>query len=426
MPTVAGDDNPSRPTIGVMPNLHLSLEAARTLHLAAQGLLTPQSKLATKRSVLDTIRRMGALQIDSISVVARSPYLALWSRIGPYETRWLDALLKERKLFEYWAHAMCFLPIEDYGLYRRRMLDDWAKHRTWLAAHADEVEVVLDRIRRKGTVRAADFPRLDGKGGPWWDWKVEKQILELLLWTGDLMIARRENFQRVYALRERILPGWDDETTPSASEVERAMTLKAVRALGIATAKWVPGYFYTSKKDVVSRLESLADEGELVHASVEGWPAPAYIHRDLLPIAQRAARGRLQPTLTTLLSPFDPVVADRQRAEELFGFTYRIEVYTPPSKRRYGYYTLPILHRGRLVGRLDPKAHRTTGAFEVRAIHLEPGVEVTEELVADLAATLKACAGWHQTPEVVLATTEPPGLGEALRSVLIAPGTVSR
>jgi len=401
-----------------MSTVHLSLEAARAVHLAAQGLLTPPSKLATKRTVLDTVRRIGALQIDSISVVARSPYLALWSRIGPYEPRWLDALLKERKLFEYWAHAMCFLPIEDYRLYRRRMLDDWVKHRTWLASHADEVEVVLDRIRGQGTVRAADFPRLDGKGGPWWDWKVEKQVLELLLWTGDLMIARRDNFQRVYALRERILPGWDDEATPSASDVERAMTLKAVRALGVATAKWVPGYFYTSKKGVVSRLESLVDEGELVHASVEGLPSPAYMHRDHLPIAQRAARGRLQPTLTTLLSPFDPVVADRQRAEGLFGFTYRIEVYTPPSKRRYGYYTLPILHRGILVGRLDPKAHRSTGTFEVRAIHLEPGIEVTEELVTDLAASLKACAAWHQTPEVVVGVTEPVELGEALRGAM--------
>jgi len=401
-----------------MSTVHLSLEAARAVHLAAQGLLTPPSKVATKRTVLDTVRRMGALQIDSISVVARSPYLALWSRLGPYETRWLDDLLKQRKLFEYWAHAMCFLPIEDYGLYRRRMLDDWAKHRTWLAGHSDEVEVVLDRIRRKGTVRAADFPRLDGKGGPWWDWKVEKQVLELLLWTGDLMIARRDNFQRVYALRERILPTWDDEATPSADEVERAMTLKAVRALGIAQAKWVPAYFYTSKKGIVSRLESLVDEGELVHASVEGWTSPAYIHRDHLSIAQRAARGRLQPSLTTLLSPFDPVVADRQRAEELFGFTYRIEVYTPPSKRRYGYYTLPILHRGNLIGRLDPKAHRSTGTFEVRAIHLEPNVDVTDALVKDLASTLEACAAWHQTPEVVVGTTEPPELGEALRASL--------
>jgi uncharacterized protein YcaQ len=239
-----------------------------------------------------------------------------------------------------------------------------------------------------------------------------------LLWTGDLMIARRDNFQRVYALRDRILPGWDDETTPSASDVERAMTLKAVCALGIAQAKWVPGYFYTSKKGVVSRLESLVDEGELVRGSVEGWPSPAYMHRDLLPVAQRAARDRLQPTVTTLLSPFDPVVADRQRAEELFGFTYRIEVYTPPSKRRYGYYTLPILHRGNLIGRLDPKAHRSTGTFEVRAIHLEPNIEVTDELVADLAATLKACAAWHQTPEMVLGTTEPPELSAALRSAL--------
>jgi uncharacterized protein YcaQ len=403
--------------------LHLSLEAARSLHLAAQGLLAPPVKPATKRTALDTIRRMGALQIDSINVIARSPYLALWSRIGAYDTGWLDELLRQRKLFEYWAHAMCFLPIEDYPLYRRRMLDDWEKHRRWLAARPAEVELVLARIRQKGSVRASDFPRLEGKAGTWWDWKVEKQILELLHWTGDLMIARRENFQRVYSLRERVLPGWDDEATPSPEAVSRALVLKAVRALGIAKARWVPD-FYTSKQGVVSQLESLVDEGELAHVRVEGWMAPAYIHPDLLPLARRAARGRLQPTMTTLLSPFDPVVADRQRAEELFDFTYRIEVYTPSAKRRYGYYTLPILHRGALIGRLDPKAHRSTGRFEVRNIHLEPGVEVTEGLVEDLTSTLQACAAWHQTPKVLVGATEPAELGDALRAALESHRTV--
>jgi uncharacterized protein YcaQ len=397
--------------------VHLSLPAARALALAAQGLLTPPAHPARKDDVLTTIRRMEQLQIDSIHVVARSPYLALWSRLGQYEPRWLDELLAEGALFEYWAHAACFLPIEDYGLYRREMLDEWAGQKAWLATHPDEVNVVLDRIRAQGPVRAADFPRTDGKGGPWWDWKIEKQVLERLLWTGELMIARRENFQRVYALREQVLPGWDDAATPTAEEVRRIEALKAVRALGVAQANWVSGYFYIPKKGLAALLNRLVHEGALLPATIEGI-GPAYLHPDHLPLAEQAAAGQLTPTLTTLLSPFDPLVSDRDRAEALFNFFYRIEVYTPSHKRQYGYFTLPILHRGALVGRLDPKAHRADGLFEIRALHLEPGVAVTDELVADLAAALRACATWHRTPQVIVRQADPPEVAERLNTVL--------
>jgi uncharacterized protein YcaQ len=398
--------------------MHLTLPAARALALAAQGLHAPLERPATKAAVLAAIRRMQQLQIDSIHIVARSPYLVLWSRLRAYDLRWLDELLAEGALFEGWAHAACFLPIEDFGLYRQQMDERWPRARVWLDEHPAEVGQMLQRIRDDGPVRASDFPRTDGKAGPWWDWKLEKQILERLFFVGDLMIARRENFQRVYDLRERVLPGWDAAQTPSAEEVRRAMTLKAVRALGVAPARWVPGYFYTSKKGIAAYMEKLADEGAVTRATIEGWPGPAYIHPDNLDLAAQAAAGTLQATHTTLLSPFDPLVSDRARAEELFGFEYRIEVYTPSHKRKYGYFTLPILHRDALVGRLDPKAHRQAGEFEVRGLHLEPGVAVTDELVEALANTLQACADWHGTPQVVVRQSDPPELAEQLGSAL--------
>jgi uncharacterized protein YcaQ len=172
------------------------------------------------------------------------------------------------------------------------------------------------------------------------------------------------------------------------------------------------------KKGLAALLNALVDEGALLRATVEGWKTPAYIHPDHHALAEQAAAGLLPPTLTTLLSPFDPLVSDRARTEALFNFYYRIEVYTPAAKRQYGYYTLPILHRGALVGRLDPKAHRADGLFEIRALHLEPGVTVTESLVADLAATLQACADWHQTPQVVVRQSDPPEVAERLNAAL--------
>ncbi|HEX2991887.1 MAG TPA: crosslink repair DNA glycosylase YcaQ family protein [Anaerolineales bacterium] len=403
----------------------ISVQMARNVMLAAQGLERPPDHTASKADVLEAIRRMYLLQIDTINVVARSPYLVLWSRLGDYKIEWLDELLAEGALFEYWAHAMCFIPIEDYGLYRRRMLDAMQKKVwpykwtvTWAKENSRVMKKVRTHLRKNGAVRSAEFENEGHTPGGWWNWKAEKDALEILLLTGEVMVARRQNFQRVYDLRERVLPGWDDAALPSTEELHRTQALRAVHALGIAFPSWVPDYFREPKTGVPKRLAVLAEEGLLQRIDVKGFETPAYFHPDHAGLIEQALSGDLEPTLTTLLSPFDPLVWDRARALELFGFDYRIECYTPAAKRRYGYFTLPILQRGRLIGRLDPKAHRAQGVFEVKALHLEPGVRFTKDVAADLAAALHRLADWHGTPEIVIGQSDPPRAAALLKAAL--------
>lgn len=408
----------SESTAGGRP-IHLNQEGARALHLAAQGLIRPMAQPATKRDVLAAIRRMGALQIDSISIVARSPYLVLWSRLGTYNPAWLDDLLAQGQLIEYWSHAACFLPSEDWPLYRRDMLEGHPHSRRWLEEHDEIAQRVLAHLRSDGPARSSAWARADGvKGTGWWDWKPEKVALEALFSTGEVMVARRENFQRVYDLRERILPAWNDAQIPTEEEARRGLALKAVRALGVTKARWVPDYFKRPVKGTAVLLERLVDEGQLLRAEVDGWEVPGYIHPENAPLARQAARGRLWHQGTTVLSPFDPVVWDRTRLLELWGFHYRIEVYTPAPKRRYGYYTLPILHWGRLVGRLDPKAHRGDGILKIRRIHLEEGIEPTPDLVDGMAHTLEDFARWQQLEHVELGESDPVELASLLRTQL--------
>ncbi|WUR11478.1 crosslink repair DNA glycosylase YcaQ family protein [[Empedobacter] haloabium] len=394
--------------------------AARALHLHAQGLLSARRRRAGKADVLAAIRRMGVLQIDTIHVVARSPYLVLWSRLGDYPQAWLDELLAEGALFEYWAHEACFVPIEDYRLLRHRMLDPaamgWKYSVDWMREHCREVQQVLAHVRAHGPVRAADFERTDGKAGGWWEWKPEKRALEVLYTAGQLMIARRHNFQRVYDLAERVLPGWDDAALPRPAQVRRELALNTVRALGLARAAWVPDYYRTRPPH--QDLEALVEEGALLRAAVAGWRDPVYLHPEHLEAARAAAAGTLVPTLTTILSPFDPVVWDRRRALELFGFDYRLECYTPADKRRHGYFTLPLLRRGALVGRVDAKAHRRDGLFELKALTLEPGTRISERFVRDIAGALSRCAQWHACPRVLVGRTEPASFGAQLQGAL--------
>jgi uncharacterized protein len=394
--------------------MRLTPDHVRTLLLAATGLATPQQQTVAKPDLLATIQRMAVLQIDTIHVVARSPYLVLWSRLGEYQPRWLDELLAERAIFEYWSHEASFLPIEAYPLYRslilQRATNKLRYAHEWIDANRAMADHVLSQARERGSVRSSDFERTDGQQGGWWNWKAEKIALEMLFWTGDLMIARRHNFQRIYAPRELVMEGWDDAQALDPLAARRALALSAVQALGVAPARWVADYFRTSKRDTPQIVRQLADEGLLLKAQVEGWDEPAYIHPQNLWLAEQVLAGSVAPTHTTLLSPFDPLVWDRARALELFGFEYRIECYTPAPKRRYGYFTLPILWRGRLIGRLDPKAHRKDGMFEVKALHLEPGVALEAELVRDLARALRACAAWHAAPEVVVRWSDPPEL----------------
>jgi len=203
-----------------------------------------------------------------------------------------------------------------------------------------------------------------------------------------------------------------------ANEIRAEHVVRAVRALGIAQARWIADYFRSGRKQKDADLQDYVDSGVLLRVAVKGWDDCAYVHRDHAGLLERAQRGRLQATHTTLLSPFDPVVWDRARASAMFGFDYTLECYTPAPKRRYGYFVLPILRRGRLVGRLDAKAHRVDGTFEVKKVFLEPSVKMDEALVADIAGAIQASADWHEAPRVVVRRSDPKGLAGGLREAL--------
>ena len=398
-----------------MPMKSLSLDAVRGLMIAAQGLHDRPQPRATKKAVRSIIRQMHVLQIDTINIIARSPYLVLWSRLGDYTPRWLDDLLEEGALFEYWSHAACFLPIEEYPLYRH-VHERWFGGRAhkWLDEHATVAKRVLDHVREHGEVRSSDFERTGGLKTKWFDWKDEKIALEYLFLAGELMVRKRHNFQRVYDLRKRVLTNFDERTALSPAEAHDQFVLNTIQSLGVTKADWIADYFRLSKTDTKAALKRLEKQDRLMTVEVEGWTSPGYIHPANRKNVEAAAQGRIPRSKTTFLSPFDPLVWDRKRALELFNFDYKIEVYTPAPKRKYGYFTLPILYNNALIGRIDPKAHRKEGIFEVKALHLEPGVAVNDALVAEVKSALQACAAWHKTPQIVVRHATKPGLARQL------------
>jgi uncharacterized protein YcaQ len=411
------------PTRDARAGYAISAQQARNLHLAVQGLLNPPRARATRARLLDAIRRMRLLQIDTINVVARSPYLVLFSRIGHYDLNWLNDLLKRGAIFECWAHEACFAPTEDFGLHRGDLshrAGHWADKsaQRMHSEHRAGMDRVLAYIREHGEVKASDFEAVRQGGKGWWGWKDEKRWLEALFSMGDLMIARRENFQRVYDLRERVMTRLRVAPAAAMFDTKHEFIVGAVRALGIAQARWIADYFRTPKKHKDADLQTLVDSGELIRVAVRGWENTGYVHRDNLPLLKRAQKSGLRATHTTLLSPFDPVVWDRARASAMFDFDYTLECYTPAPKRKYGYFVLPILHRGRLIGRLDAKAHRAEGRFEVKAIYFEEGIDPADDVIADVATAIAASAAWHETPAITLRKSRPAHVARKLRELL--------
>ena len=420
--------------------LQLSLPQARCLQLAAQGLLQPPSKAASRAALRACIGRMDLLQIDTIHVVARSPYLVLFSRLGAYPQTWLDEALAKGQVFETWAHEACFAPMEDL-LAHRTFNREARQHWGLLSAqksHANqraELDQLLDHIRAKGPVKSSDFERPKGTASAWWGWKDEKRWLEALFASGALMVARREQFQRVYDLAERVAPqlrlaqgdiGAAQPQTPA--QVRQHFIEQSVAALGLTQARWIHDYYRSKPRLNDADLDALVAQGRLLRVAVEAWSAPAYVHTRHNALLKKALADKLQATHSALLSPFDPVVWDRERALTLFGFDYRLECYTPEAKRVHGYFVLPILCRGELIGRLDAKAHRATGVWEVKALHAQPGCVWSEGQIQDVAQAIARCADWHGTPAVKISSTRPANLAPALRRALrdnLTTGTTS-
>ena len=379
-----------------MPSLSLGRGEARRIALAAQGFQARRSKLSSGwERVERTIRTMGLLQIDSVNVLTRSHYLPVFSRIGPYAQSQLDRrslAASGRRVFEYWAHEASFLPLDAQPLWRWRMARARAGDGLYkgLVRFARErrsyVAAVLDEVGRRGPLTARDLEAPGERTGPWWGWSDGKIALEYLFWTGHVAAAGRRSFERVYDLTDRALPAAVlDMPTPSEAEAMRHLVTHAAAAMGIATAADLRDYFRLPLEACRAAIAALVDSGALVPAMVEGWSQPAYL------AAGAERRDRLSPT--ALLSPFDPLVWNRDRTERLFDFHYRLELYTPAEKRRFGYYVLPFLMNGRLVGRVDLKADRGGSALVVLGAFSEPR-ERADRVAAALAPELELLAGW--------------------------------
>lgn len=402
--------------------LELSLKEARRLMIGAQLLAGKPPKRPTKQIMRDTIRHLGALQIDSISVVARSHHIVLWSRLGNHPYELLNELHgQDRALFEYWAHAAAFVPIEHYPFFRRMMLEYrdgtgnalTKRSREWIQDNRDLVDDVIARIREQGPVSTSSFAAPEGaeRAAPWaWYGNKPTNLALDRLWTnGTLMIDRRERFQRWYDLTERVHPTWDDRLIPSLEEERTTLAALALTAMGVTTTRWLPDYFRKNQgecslpgKATYSILQHLVDTGFATPVRIEGITDAAYVQTALLD-------RQIPISRTTLLSPFDSLIWDRRRAAELFDFALMLEAYTPAPKRKYGYFSLPILYRDQLVGRLDPKAERMTGQFVVKALHLEPWFAGKDDdrFYAALAAALRDFATFNGCVEFAIERADP-------------------
>ena len=375
----------------------LSLSQARRIALAAQGFADPPPVGApTLRHVRRVFRRVGLVQIDSVNVVQRAHYVPLYSRLGPYPTALLDraAYRAPRMLFEYWGHEASLLPVELHPLLRWRMasasVEAWGRMRRIAAERPDLVRWVLDEVRAKGPVLAAEIEDDAGRvtTGHWgWNWSDVKACLEWLFWSGEVTSARRNGgFARLYDVPERVLPrAVLDAPTPEPADARRELVRIAAAALGVAAEPELRDYFRLPVAGFRQAVDELVEAGELLPVEVQGWWRRAYLYRDArLPRQVRAA---------ALLTPFDPLIWERSRTERLFGFRYRIEIYVPAPQRVHGYYVLPFLLGDRIVARVDLKADRRSGVLRVPAAWAEPDVDLTEVAEA-LAAELRRFAGW--------------------------------
>ena len=418
------------------------LRAVAALFLERQHLARPRGRRLTAASLARFAEDAGGIQLDSINVVERAHHLTLWNRFGPYDRKRLERLAyRHRVLFEYWAHAACLVPTSDLGPWRRAMLDYSLRSRgwrNWLKKNGPLLAEVEETIRKEGPLANIDFTRRQpptrrGAGG-WWNWKPATHALDYLWMSGRTMVHSRQHFQKRFDLAERVIP-----TVTGLEPMEREEFLKwhlrrSLRAMGAATYADLRLYLTFPRMSISERRRALAEllrSGEVVEIAVTGAPGPWYALAADLPLLTRAGRRRSASRGTALLAPFDSFLWHRDRTRRLFGFDYRIEVYTPGHKRVHGYYSLPILHDGQLIGRLDPKTHRDDRRLEVRVIHLERwfaraepppgaswGAPDRDGAVAGIAEALRSLAAFVGADHVTLGRVSPPAFAAPMRRAL--------
>ncbi len=383
------------------PEISLKAAEARRIALAAQGF--GERRTAARSAwprVAATIDRMHLLQLDSVSTLVRAHYLPVFSRIGGYSRATLEKRAfdpHKRDLFEYWAHEASLLPLRLHPLMRWRMARAERRVAPGHFAHEQKkyIEAVRAEVAERGPLTVDALADPGKRGGPWWGWNKGKSALEYLFRTGEITAAGRRGFERVYDLTERALPAEILALqTPAEPDAIRELARLSAGALGIATEVDIRDYFRLPVAEARQAIRELVEAGDLVPAHVEKWSQPAFLAAGAARPAKNAA--------TALVSPFDPIVWHRPRTERLFGFHYRIELYTPAHKRRFGYYVLPFLHRGRLVGRVDLKSDRAAGTLRVHGAFAEKGIDPGAVAVG-LAEELRRMAGWLDLKDIAVA-----------------------
>jgi uncharacterized protein YcaQ len=374
----------------------LSIAEARRVALAAQGFCyNDRTKRVTWAQMDPMIRRINLLQIDSVNVLVRSHYLPLFSRLGSYPHSTLDERTfgkKKRALFECWAHEASLLPLELHPLMRWRMArarDGKGTYSSMGRFGQEErayLKDVLDFVTSNGPTTASEVPGAGKSEGGWWGWSRGKMALETLFDQGLVTTATRQGFERIYDITERVIPNEIlDLKTPSERDSFNGLLSLSARALGVGTETDLRDYFRLPVAETKLALEELIEANTLIPLNIEGWKQTAYLYSgSRIP---RKAGG------TALLSPFDPVVWERSRAERLFDFHYRMEIYTPAEKRKFGYYVLPFLQEDRIAGRVCLKADRQAGILRANAIHHETHADVAP-VAQSLATELKLMAKW--------------------------------
>lgn len=412
------------------------IHAAQTVALHAQGLTLRNGTEPTPTidTLYDLINQLACLQIDTLQRVHRTQYLVPWSRLGVYDPAFLDQLAygdpeqsppdDGRRLFEYWFHAACYLPFDDYRFRLPRMRSSrvgrYERTRTWLAKDDTQklLEQVYSRVANEGPLQVRDFKDDVGKRGPWWDWKPSKNALEHLFSRGDLMIADRIRFERIYNLSERVLPDWVDRSEPTSEQAALHVLERSAMALGVCTAAQISDYSHDFKRtEAKPFIEQLLGQGVLlpVHAELDsGEIVDLVIHKDNLTLMEAAADGSLKAERTTFLSPFDSFFYPRGRDGQFWGFRQVLEAYKPAPQREWGYFCLPILHREKLVGRIDPRLDRKKGRLHIEALYLEPGAKPDNEMIIAVAATMKDFMAFHQANDLVIENSRPKTFGSAL------------
>ena len=386
-----------------------------------------------KKDIARIVNKLGYIQIDTISVINRAHHHIIWTRNNNYSEKYLhDLQAKDKLIFEYWTHAMSFIPMEDYKYSLPRMLNFKNPKSKWLKYRFNQSKnyftSVLERVKNEGPLSSSDFENDTGKkGGTWWEWKPAKTALEYLFWRGDLMISERKNFQKFYDLRERVLPNGIDTAFPSTDDLSRYFVRKAISSLGIASEKEIlkfmqPGKATVSDLQIVDKqnmkkaIDELSESGEIIPLFIEGdnkilnYSSP----ENLNVINKR----KISSSTLHLLSPFDNLIIQRERTKRLFNFDYAIECYLPSTKRKYGYFVLPILLNDQFIGRLDPKADRLNKTFIINSLSFEEDFKDYEEILLPLSKKLSSFAGFNGCEKVVIKNCTPKHLKRYLQNCL--------